>query len=449
MRLFVGLAALVTCLPTTAWAQRGPALVKIAPIEEREVLAGQTFVGTVTPSRKAAIGSAVDGRVIKFLVNEGDRVEANEALAELLTETIKLELKAAEAELELRDQELKELENGARPDEIEQAQAAMKAAESTASLRETIRERTVAVSQQRGAATVQQVDEATSMATTAQEAYVAARAKYNLIVEGPRPETIAQAKARRAIQAALVDKLEDQIKKHVIRARFAGYVIAEHSEVGQWVSRGDLVAEVVALDDVDIEARVVENQIPYVKIGASVRVSVPALPDRIFIGKVVSVIPSADPLSRTFPVKVRVQNEFERLPEGASPSETAARDGESLSKGQPVLKAGMLAQVWLPTGNKKTAQLVSKDAINFGGPSPTIWTVIPSAAKADEKTSLMVAPATMVPVRLGVSDGSLIEVTGDIPAGSSVAVLGNERIIPSRGPEPTMVQWVPPTQPKP
>ncbi len=115
-----------------ALAQRGPALVEVTPVIQRDVEAGQTFVGTVMPTRRAIIGSAVDGRVVSYLAEEGKRVEQNEPLAELLTDTINLELEAAEAELELRKQQQAELENGSRPDEIEQARARMEAASAVA-----------------------------------------------------------------------------------------------------------------------------------------------------------------------------------------------------------------------------------------------------------------------------------------------------------------------------
>jgi len=56
-----------------AAAQFGPAPVSVAPVVEREIAAGQTFVGTVRPVRRSTIGSAVDGRVIEVMVEEGDQ----------------------------------------------------------------------------------------------------------------------------------------------------------------------------------------------------------------------------------------------------------------------------------------------------------------------------------------------------------------------------------------
>src|SRR5687767_4605513 len=83
----------------SALAQGGPALVEVATVAQREIGSAQTFVGTVMPLKKAIIGSAVDGRVTDFPVNEGDFVPAQGTLAQLLTDTISSEIKTSEAEL--------------------------------------------------------------------------------------------------------------------------------------------------------------------------------------------------------------------------------------------------------------------------------------------------------------------------------------------------------------
>ena len=90
--------AAVFLASASARAQRGPALVEVTPVVQREVATGQTFVGTIVPTRRAVVGSAVDGRVVELYVSEGDRVDKGQPLAQLLTETISLELKAAQAE---------------------------------------------------------------------------------------------------------------------------------------------------------------------------------------------------------------------------------------------------------------------------------------------------------------------------------------------------------------
>jgi RND family efflux transporter MFP subunit len=230
-----------------------------------------------------------------------------------------------------------------------------------------------------------------------------------------------------------VEKLKDQIQKHTIISRFAGYVTAEHTEVGQWVKQGEPVAEIVALDEVDVEAHVLENHIRFVRVGTSARVEIPALAQPAWTGEVVSVIPQADERSRTFRVKIRLQNKIE--------------------DGQPLLKSGMLARVTLPIGAQQQAILVPKDSLVLGQGNAMIW-IVP--AKNVQQTTgpagngkFNQSAVERVLVRLGVATGDSIQVTDDVLADDYaiqpddfVVVRGNERIQPSRpGLPPSEVMW--------
>lgn len=407
--LLAGSAVALAAMP--AVAQPRPAApaspVVVAPVTSDEVYTSQTFVGTVMPLKRATVGSAVDGRVLEFPVNEGDRVKKGDALAVLRTETIKAQIAAAEAELALREEELAELEAGSRPEEIEQARARMAAAKAQAEYAKAKSERIQTLFRQGRAVSKEETDEALSASQNARELQLEAEAAYKLAVEGPRKEKIAQAIARRDAQKANVEMLHDQHTKHTMIAPFDGYVVAEHTEVGQWVNRADLVAEVVALDQVDVQAYVLERHIPHIRIGQEVRVEIPAIPGQVFTGKVALIVPQADVRARTFPVKVRIENPHH--------DETG-----------PLIKAGMLARALLPTGGKQQALLVPKDAIVLGGPVPMVY--IADGVKGAGSQG-KVRP---VPVELGVAKNALIQVTGELGANDRVVVLGNERLRPGQ-----------------
>jgi RND family efflux transporter MFP subunit len=273
----------------------------------------------------------------------------------------------------------------------------------------------------RSAVAARELDKAISASGEADQRLVAAQAAHRLAVDGPRPERIAQAAARVAIQEALVELLEDREKKHTIISRFRGYVIAEHTEVGQWVSQGDPVAEVIAVDQVDVVINVLESHAPFVRLGETVRVEAPALVDSLFTGEVAAIVPQADLRTRTFPVKVRVENSIDEA-------------------GQPRLKSGMLARVLLPTGASQPGLLVPKDSLVLGGRSTAVW-VIDQATIAAAESGGRQAAARIVPVELGVAEGELIQVLGDIATGDLVVVKGNERIPPPRPDQPSLVTW--------
>ena len=427
-------AGVVLCVtPLRAWAQfGGPALVGVSPVRAQELAAGQEYVGTVVPIRTAIVGSAVDGRVIEFPVNEGDRVETGQTLAKLLTQTIELELQASQAELRLRQSELEELLNGSRPDEIRQAKSRMEAARAQQEYLVARRKRTEALFRQRRTVSQENLQEAVSASLRADELFNEAEAAYNLTKEGPRPERIAAARAQVEIQAAKVEQLQDRISKHTIVARFPGYITAEHTEVGQWVQQGEAVAEIIALDEVDVEVHVMENQIRHVQVGATARIEIPALDQPTWTGQVVLVVPQADVRSRTFRVKVRLKN--------------------SIQDDQALLKAGMLARVTISTGRPQRALLVPKDAIVLGSDRPFLW-VIPAdrvQTEANPQTGVPMHQAAVqrVVVRPGIAVDDQIQVIDDVELGDYelqpndlVVTRGNERIMPPLPNKPSLVTW--------
>ncbi|QDV74058.1 efflux RND transporter periplasmic adaptor subunit [Botrimarina mediterranea] len=396
-------------LSAVAYAQppgAPPPGVVIAPVESRTVAASQTFVGTVQPLRRATIGSAVAGRVVEFPVNQGDRVEAGQTLAQLLTDTINLELDAAKAELELRRQRLAELRNGLRPEEIAQARARMAAAQARRDFANARSSRVEKVYHQQQVITDDEYEEAIALAAEAEGAYLEAKAAYDLAVAGNRKEVIAQAAAEVAMQEAVTERLADQLTKHTIISRFAGYVVTESTEEGQWVNQGDPVAEVIAVDEVEVVAQVVEQSIPFVMPGSEVNIEVPALKGRFFVGRVSEIIPQGDERSRTFPVKIVVTNE--------------------ITDAGPVLKPGMYARVRLPIGAEQQATMAPKDAIVLGGAQPMVYVVDGDTRQGGE------GKVTPVPVKLGVAVGALIEVDGALESGQFVVVEGNERLRPGQ-----------------
>lgn len=405
-------------------AQQGPSPVAVSVVQRQSVDAVQTYIGTVTASRRSAIGSAVDGRVQKFPINEGDFVTKGQPLAQLLTETIGLELEAAQAELLLKRHDLAELENGARPEELAAADARKRAAKAFHDFRiaQFIRAKHLF---EKGAFNEEELHEIEAEAEAALQVFRQGEENWKLVAAGPRDEKILQAKARVAMQDAMVRNLQSRVRKHTIIAPFDGFVIAEHTEVGEWIKQGDLVAEVVALNEVDVMVNVRESHVAHITVGQKMAVDIPALDDLRITGKVSSIIPQADIRARTFPVKVRVGNPIQ---------------SDSVGNKSVMIKAGMIARAVVPTGLKRQGLLVPKDALVLGGPAPTVFVVdatvpdindavdVKGTANAMSKTG----KARPVSVKMGASDGRLIEVEGSIKAGEMVVVRGNERLRPGQ-----------------
>jgi multidrug efflux pump subunit AcrA (membrane-fusion protein) len=388
-------------LGAAAAQERPPALVVVADAVDREITARRQFVGSVEAARRSVVESEVEGLVEEYLAEEGQRVEKGAPLAKLRTTLAGIALAAGRAELKLRQEELRELRNGSRPEELAQARARAASAKAANELRQWRLGRakqlfdTSVISED-------ELKEAEMTARLAEELLAEVNEGLRLAEAGPREERILQAEARLEAQQAEVHRLEDDLERHTIRAPFSGYVVTEHTEVGEWLAEGGAVAEVVALDEVDVVAPVVEDYILGVKIGMEATVSVGAVPGREFPGKVSAIVPLADERARTFPVKVRVSN-----PEGG-----------------PLLKAGMFATVHLPVGGTEKAVLVPKDALVLGGRSPIVYVIVDGKA----------AP---VPVEVGIAVDDLVQVKGGVVGGQKVVVRGNERLMPG---QPVKVQ---------
>lgn len=407
----LGCAGLLVLAPHSGRAQPPAASpVEVAPVIAKSIAGGATFVGSVMPNRSSIVGSAVDGRVVEVFVEEGDRVAKDQPLAQILTKTLEIEIAGARAELDLRTQELKEMRNGSREEEKAQARAEIASATATLEFARSRLARAQSLARGGGGSiTQEELDEARSVATAAEQRVVAVQAAYDLVMKGPRDERVLQAEARENAAREAVNLLEDRLKKYTLRAPFDGYVVAKHTEAGAWVKTADPVADVVELDPVIIRVPVLElyianlwstwNAAAEAQGEVSAQVTVEAVP-QAFTGVVESIVPQADLRSRTFPVRVRVPN---------------PKNGRI----HP-LQAGMLARVTLPVGQLQNGLLVPKDSLVLGGATPVVFVV----DGIDSGRSVVRA----VPVQLGVADGDLIQVTGALRAGESVVVRGNERL---------------------
>jgi multidrug efflux pump subunit AcrA (membrane-fusion protein) len=377
--------------------QMPPAPVVVAPVVEREVGARRSFVGTVEASRLSTVGSEVEGVVVEYLAREGDRVERGQVLARLRTRLLEIRLDGERATLELRKHALAELENGSRPEEIAQVKARLARATIAVEVNDWKLARAVKLEKTNVISETELYD-ARLAARQAGDDLEAAKAALDLVEAGPRQERIDQARAQTKVQETRIAQLEDDLERHTIRAPFDGYVVAEHTEVGQWLAKGDAVAAVAALDEVDVRVPVVEDYVRGVKLGLELTVTIDALPGQRLKGRIDAIVPQADARARTFPVKIRVKNPHD--------------------ESGVLIKAGMFARIHVPVGKRRNALVVPKDALVLGGAQPIVFVVRDGLA-------------VPVPVKTGIAVDSLIQVEGRIAAGDLVVVRGNERLRPN------------------
>lgn len=384
------------------------AVVRVGPVVRGAVTPGTWAVGTVVARRTSVVASGADGKVEQFLVRRGQIVEAGQELSILNMVSTDLEIAEAEALLHEREQQLLEAQ-ASRPEEIAEALARMEAAQVTRDIARDRLERWQRLSQG-GAAPQDTLDDARERSLAAEKLFLAAKASYELVLAGPRTEARLQAQARRDAQRHHVEYLKSERDKRTTRAPFRGIVVAEHTEAGQWLSKGAPVVTLAdLLEEVEVIANVDQRELRNVQLGGTVTALIDGVEPREWTGCVVAVIPRSDweRGARTFPIKVTI------------PNRVVAAEGLT----QPVLREGMLARLRF-TGPEYEATLVPKSALVRSETGTRLYAVIPGEKPGTGK-------ARPVMVQEGGAYGDQVEVLGDdLQPGMLVVTEGAERLSP-------------------
>ncbi|QEF96550.1 Multidrug resistance protein MdtA precursor [Stieleria maiorica] len=395
----------------------------LQPVMACRVRTGQAksayqLLGTVTPSRTTTIGYSLPGRLRTLHAKRGDRLAAGDAVADLQTDVIQIELAAAKAELRLVQQQLAELESGSRQEDIAEAKARMEAAGAIARRSASQLERLSKLVRSK-AASVEELDVATAEANSSQQLLQAATIAHARLVAGPRVEQVAQAQARVDLQREQVRLLEDRLNKHTLIAPFDGYVTAEYTEAGAWITAGDPVVDLIELDTVRVEVAVPAAQVVSLRPGQTIHVEFDARPGELLLGQLERIVPAADTRARTFPVLVRIKNRIDN--------------------GIPMLMSGMVVRMDLPIGPEVELTFVPTDAIVLDGQQQSVFVVdADRAAASTAEQPKQAAVVRKVPVKLGVAQGDWISVRGDLPADAIVVTRGNERLAAGQSVEVTV-----------
>lgn len=135
------------------------------------------------------------------------------------------------------------------------------------------------------------------------------------LTEEEREERRRQARARSGLAQAEVEleKARYELEATRIRAPFAGRVANLTVGPGDRVSPGDSVAAILDLSRLEVEVRVLQEQVPHLAPGRRARVRFTALPGESFTGRVVSVNPVVDRSSGRVRVTVRLDNPEARV----------------------------------------------------------------------------------------------------------------------------------------
>ena len=387
-----------------------PPVIKVKAAEVRPISRKIHVVGGVRPSDTSVVASASDGIIDEYTAEEGRFVEKGTVLSVLKMETTNLGIAEAEAVLRERKAALEELEAGYRQEEKDEARSLMQAAQAVRESTAARRGRVERLFMQK-AANQDDLDDAREKAEAGEQAFLAAESRWKRLEAGPRPEEIAQAKARFEAQREQVDFLKAEKEKRNTKAPFDGFIAQEHAYVGMYLSKGDPVVTLINLSTVDVTVQVEQRDVAEIRVGDTVSLSEDERGTEQWPGVVHAIVPRSnwETGSRGFPVKVRVQNKL--VPSG----ETVV----------PVLKEGMMLHAMF-TCRPKTALLVHKDAVVRSMAGSVVYVFDPDPKREG------LGKVRAVKVVEGDSNQDWLAVTADgIEEGSLIVVEGAERLGPT------------------
>ncbi|GAC1642416.1 MAG: efflux RND transporter periplasmic adaptor subunit [Candidatus Acidiferrum sp.] len=241
-------------------------------------------------SEEIRVSSELSGRLKHVSVEEGDRVRRGDVLAELENSDYRARVTSAEAQLALRESELRRIVNGSRTEERQEAEAAKQAAKAVLenAKSETERRRNLAA---KGVISRDEADRFERAYRVAQAEYEQASQHFALVDAAAREEDRAKAEANVAAARAQLEEVRAMYEKSFIRAPIDGVILRKLRHTGESVSTQFDSPVITMADDSLLRVRldVDETDVAKLKVGQRAYVTAEAYGDQKFEGKVIRV----------------------------------------------------------------------------------------------------------------------------------------------------------------
>ncbi len=271
-----------------------------AKVEQIDTDIKITSAGEVYPNRKVNVGPKEGGLLAELFVEQGQTVNAGQVVGRMDTTRVINEVAQAQASVASARAQYQRTLNGSRQQEVAQAKAEMRSAESSLRSAKDNFERYTSL-YQAGGLTADELNAKRLAYEQAQAAVATNQERLQLLQEGSRREDILAAKADLARAQATLADIQTRFNDLTIRAPFTGVVSQRYAEVGAFVSPTTTAQGVSAnsssilllIDRLEVLATVAESDIARIKVGQPVLITSSAFPGKEFKGTVRLVAPEA------------------------------------------------------------------------------------------------------------------------------------------------------------
>jgi HlyD family secretion protein len=358
---------------------------KLATVERGTMVRSVVATGKVEPITKVEIKSKANGIIEKLLVDVDQGVQPGQVLAELdkvnlsaAVRQARANLQAAEAAREAAVAQLKKNEIEAESPDVAFARRNADRAQ------QLFDEKLVSQSQ---------LDEAKSALEQAENRQRAAVGQ--LVIARAH---VTEATAQVAQARAAVDRADEELANATIRSPIRATVLTRDVEIGSPVSSilnlGANATLVMTLGDIEkvfVRGKVDEADIGHVRLGQTARITTETFRDRVFTGRVTEIAPIGAEKDNvtTFSVKVSIENPGSEL------------------------KANMTANAEIVLEELPNSLLVPEAAVTYDPQRHAFVDVVDAGQRNGRRR---------VPVKVGIGNGTRMQVLSGLEAGDKVVL---------------------------
>ena len=315
--VLLGIIALIVRLASSS----APEVQTVRATTVNSTMSGDTVLaaaGYIVAHHNISVNSKVTGRVAWIGVEKGDKVRAGQVLVRLEDQEFRAQVEQAKGAVIAAEARLKALQNGSRPEEIQQASANLDEARANLSNAKVTLERTKPLVHE-GVLSRQQLDDAQAKYDAALQRVQSLEKGYALAKIGPRQEDIEAARGSLLQAQGQLNYAQSLFDATQIRAPVSGTILERTAEKGELVTaqfasgadtggpRGSVVS-LADLTDLQVELDISQND--FAKLGPKQRavITTDAYPDREYRGVIDEISPEGNRQKATVQVKVKILN---------------------------------------------------------------------------------------------------------------------------------------------
>jgi len=334
--------------PSETEVQKATA-VRATTVRIGDIAEYSRYGGKISAFQDITVIPKMGGKVDDVLVDVGQQVQKGDLLVKLEDPEAKAQLKQAEASLAIAE----------------------------------ANQRTSNAATENARINLDRLEQLFREGAISQQQLESAQLQYKQATSGVSEAVVRQA-------AAAVDLARTQEANTIITSPIDGHIAARFIDPGEMAVPGLPVMSVVAIDSVYADINITEADVARIKPGQQAEVR-PAPTGKTLIGKVNTVAPAANPQTKTFAVRILLEN------------------------GKHELLPGMLADVQFVSQKHTGTSLIPPEALVGQNDSPAVFVVSQGKAK-------------LVRVTTGLTNVNYVEVVDGLTPNQPVIIEGQQNL---------------------